>query len=157
MIIYRLLGGYLFFGGIVSLVFILTRFEPVIYFTHLIPISFTVLVFLYFSISGLYGLIKPDSKTTTFLVKSTLLLQSFQFVAFGFLFKNYFGPYLALQISNRSAQSASLLFKPFQIWFANGLNSDSGEYTLFINFFPFILFIALEIEDEKRKRRSLQN
>lgn len=98
---------YLFVGGVVFFIQFLVRLEFLGFLESLWPALFTIAWYLFIITSGAAYLIRANSKTNENLVSISLAVQAIQFFILGLHFKNFFGPYLGVGITNRTRRTLS--------------------------------------------------
>lgn len=148
------LGLYFVTGGLISLYIGLTGLGLMGFLYSLLPATFTVIVILFFIISG-YKYAFSASKSGAIMMKISLWIQSIQLVLLGFSFKNYFGPYVAVGFTDTPDIKLRLFIKPIDSFFSNGLNKLSDEVSIVFNLLAIILLILVyRIEKEEKKLDS---
>lgn len=77
------------------------------------------------------------------MMKISLWIQAVQFVFLGLVFKNYFGPYLAVGLTDTPDLKFQINIELLTSWFANGLNKLSDEVSIVFNLVAIILLILV--------------
>ncbi len=148
------LGLYFVIGGLISLYIGLTGLGVMGFLYSLFPATFTVIVILFFIISG-YKYAFSTSKSGAIMMKVSLWIQAIQLVLLGFSFKNYFGPYLAVGFTDTPDIKLRILIEPIDSFFSNGLNKLSDEVSVVFNLLAIVLLILVYgIEKEEKKLAS---
>jgi hypothetical protein len=119
-----------------------THFNILHLFNALFPASVFLILTFFFLYVGVVGLLSKNQIKIFNLLSAALLLQVVQFSFFGFVFENYFGPYV----------SVGLYFEPFikfdvnvslYSWlFSNGYTENS-ESRIFLNLIPLLLWFLV--------------
>lgn len=77
------------------------------------------------------------------MMKIGLWIQTIQFVFLGLVFKNYFGPYLAVGFTDTPGFKFQIRTELLTTWFANGLDKLSDEVSIVFNLIALILLILV--------------
>ena len=60
-------------------------------------------------------------------------------------FKNYFGPYLAIKLSNGSTNLFEFVIRVFDLRYGNGYNPGKSGITFYINLVALAFIILLDV------------
>src|SRR5690606_32970707 len=90
---------YLIIGGTISFALLVLNISAYSFLTTFFPVVFSFGILFLQIVSGVSYITKPSSVGSNWIFVS-LVLMVFQFSFFGFHFANYFGPYLALGITD---------------------------------------------------------
>jgi hypothetical protein len=124
---------------------------------NLIPATITTIVILFFILSG-YKYAFSTSKSGQVMMKISLWLQTIQLVFLGLVFKNYFGPYLAVGFTDTPYFKFQIQIEPLNTWFANGLNKSSDEVSIVFNIIALILLMLVyKVEIAETKLNAALN
>jgi hypothetical protein len=134
--------GYYLLSSIIFLVFGLYNIGVSAFLVSLFPATIFIIIFSFYFISGVRLLMFPHSTVSITLAEISLLMQSFQCHILGFLFKNYYGPYLGIGFTDTPKFTLIYKFDIITFLTSNGFKSDS-EIMVMINLFSIMLYIFL--------------
>lgn len=138
----KILAIYLAAGGTAYLLYFLFELGFGGLFISLFPATITICIFSFFIITGVLNLLSNKVKYES-LIEVCLLIQALQVVLLGFSLKNYFAPYLGIGFTDTPSFQFIARFKFFEYLVANGLNKQSNEVSLTINFIPLCTLFVL--------------
>ena len=138
-----IVSTYLALGGIFFLVAFFRKFGFFGYLEYLIPATICMLILMFFVVAGIAGILRPVSIISRYLLTTALLMQSIQIVLFGIVFKNFYGPYLAIGFTDTPVVNFILEFKIFVYLTLNGWEKGSDEITLIFNLLPLATMMII--------------
>ncbi len=151
----RVISWYFLLGGVGFLGYSFIEFGFAGYLEYLVPAIITLSVLMLFIISGIACLKNPAEMISGLLLKICLMIHSFQFILIGFLFKNYYGPYLGVGFTDEPYFRIKLEFQLFAFRFSNGYNHNSDEISVVVNLIPIAILMLLTYL-EKKEQESIK-
>ena len=141
----KALGIYFLLGGIICLISFLFERGVVNLFYTLLPSLLIVVVLLLFIYTGYIALVKTEHRYTQKFLNLALAIQTIQISLFGFVFKNYFGPYIGIGFTDTPSIEFLFSFRFYTYLLSNGYNRVSSEISVMLNLIPLSFFIILNI------------
>lgn len=150
----NIIGIYLVGGGLVFLFVLLYKLGFLGILNNLLPFIITVMVLLFFVLSGYLFVFSENKQLSYLLVRICLWVQTIQIVILGFTFKNFYGPYLGIGFTDTPELDFSFSYDFFTYKFANGFNKDSFEISFVLNIVSLILLILTYFNNKKEQLES---
>ncbi len=138
IIIARGISIYLIIG-ILPFLYFYFRLGFTGYLTNLLPASIAIVVFTFYTISGIKLLAKPFKKSSILFAQISLILLSIQLNLLGFLFQNNYGPEISLGFTDNPEFKLVFSQHLLSFWAKDGFKFNPKEISLSIN----LVFVAL--------------
>ena len=149
MVIRKIIGWYLFLGGLLGLVYYTYKTGFAMMLVYLIP---TIIAFIFLIINIVAGLklLKDGKKKESIsLAIFALILQIVQVYVFGVTYFNYFGPYIAIGFTDTPNFELYFRWACPIYFFRNGFEKGVSEIMILINVIPLLLIYLLEKKKSK--------
>ncbi len=154
-IVKKLLSFYLLFGSIYYLCTMLYSFGVLGYLSYFLPLTFFMILFLFFIYSGYKG-VMAKAEDSFILAQWSFFIQSFQIKILGLHFDNFFGPYFGIGFSDEPKIHFISSIKLFSYHFLNGYDKNSTEISIVINLISIGFGILLGLKEKRPEPEILQ-
>jgi hypothetical protein len=117
-----------------------THFNLLDLFNALFPASVFIIITFFFLYVGLVCLLSKNQIKIIKLLSTAFLLQVVQFSFFGFVFENYFGPYVSIGLYFEPFLKFDVNVSLYSWLFSNGY-SENSQSRFFLNLIPLLLWL----------------